>query len=101
VPAATVAALEEGEPSANHMEQMAMGMGNLLVSQFPEVADRADELRDIGLVKQMRVGGRVLLEGGGRPHSPRLLFRGATRFAGGQRWPSGWPKLARWKTGWS
>ena len=42
-----------------------MDMGNLLVSQFPELSHRASELRGIGLVKQMRAGGRVLLEEGG------------------------------------
>jgi len=33
-----LAALEAGEESANHMEEIAMDMGNLLVSQFPRLA---------------------------------------------------------------
>jgi 3-methyladenine DNA glycosylase AlkC len=62
VPAEILAALEAGHESANHMEQIAMDMGNLLVSQFPGVAHRAPELRGLGLVARMRAGGRVLQE---------------------------------------
>jgi 3-methyladenine DNA glycosylase AlkC len=44
------------------MEQIAMDMGSLLISQFPALARRADELREPGLVTRMRAGGRVLYE---------------------------------------
>jgi 3-methyladenine DNA glycosylase AlkC len=54
--------LERGVESANHMEQIAMDMGNLLAFQFPEMAVRADEVRNVGLVTRMRAGGRVLYE---------------------------------------
>jgi 3-methyladenine DNA glycosylase AlkC len=44
------------------MEQIAMDMGNLMSRQFPECSDRAHELRGIGLVSSMRLGGEILLE---------------------------------------
>jgi 3-methyladenine DNA glycosylase AlkC len=44
------------------MEQIAMDMGNLMAWQFPECSGRAQELRDIGLVSRMRLGGEILLE---------------------------------------
>jgi 3-methyladenine DNA glycosylase AlkC len=44
------------------MEQIAMDMGALLAFQFPDVADRADDLRNAGLVTRMRAGGKVLYE---------------------------------------
>jgi 3-methyladenine DNA glycosylase AlkC len=62
VPSDVLAALESGQESANHMEQIAMDMGNLLASQFPPLIRRANELRDIGLVARMRTGGRILYE---------------------------------------
>jgi hypothetical protein len=39
-----------------------MDMGNLLASQFPQLAGRADELRSAGLVARMRTGGRIIYE---------------------------------------
>jgi 3-methyladenine DNA glycosylase AlkC len=60
VPLAVLAELEVGGESANHMEQIAMDMGNLLEWQFPRLAWRAGELRDIGLVARMRRGGQIL-----------------------------------------
>jgi hypothetical protein len=39
-----------------------MDMGNLLAWQFPTVAQRACELRGLGLVRRMRVGGAILNE---------------------------------------
>jgi 3-methyladenine DNA glycosylase AlkC len=56
-----LAELESGGESANHMEQIALDMGNLLVNEFPSLAHRADELRDGGLVARMRTGGRIML----------------------------------------
>jgi 3-methyladenine DNA glycosylase AlkC len=44
------------------MEQIAMDMGNLLRSQFPQLHARSDEVRNKGLVARMRAGGRILLE---------------------------------------
>lgn len=51
-----------GEPSVNHMEQIALDMGTLLAQAFPHLADQADQLRRGGLVTRMRDGGRVLHE---------------------------------------
>lgn len=62
VPAEVLTLLESGQPSANHMEQIAMDMGNLLTWQFPLLSARAGELRDKGLVMRMRSGGQVMLE---------------------------------------
>jgi 3-methyladenine DNA glycosylase AlkC len=69
------------------MEQIAMDMGNLLASQFPALAWRANELRNSGLGARMRSGGRVLLE--------ELGFRAVLA---GIRWKSdtarGWAAMA-------
>jgi 3-methyladenine DNA glycosylase AlkC len=46
----------------NHMEQMAMDMGALLKSTFPQLSDDADRLRSGGLVYKMRAGGQLLFE---------------------------------------
>lgn len=54
--------LEGGEPSVNHMEQMAIDMGALLVNVFPDLAAEADRLREGGLVQKMRAGGTLLFE---------------------------------------
>jgi 3-methyladenine DNA glycosylase AlkC len=62
VPQVVLRDLEAGAESANHMEQIALDMGNLLARQFPKLAARGDELRDIGLVARMRAGGRILFE---------------------------------------
>ena len=62
VPCEVREALEAGHESANHMEQIAMDMGNLLRCQFPALADRAHELRELGLVARMRKGGQLLYE---------------------------------------
>lgn len=62
VPGEVLELLAAGDPSVNHMEQIAMDMGALLESQFPELAGRADELRRGGLVVKMRLGGRILWE---------------------------------------
>lgn len=60
VPADVIVALETGHESVNHMEQIAMDMGNLLAWQVPAVRHRADELRNVGLVASMRRGGEIL-----------------------------------------
>jgi 3-methyladenine DNA glycosylase AlkC len=44
------------------MEQIAMDMGNLLNSQFPDLSPRAHELRNAGLVVRMRAGGAILCD---------------------------------------
>ena len=62
VPPAILAELESGAESANHMEQIALDMGNLLSRQLPALRHRADELRVGGLVTRMRVGGQILFE---------------------------------------
>src|SRR5689334_21101802 len=62
VPAEIRARLEAGEPSVNHMEQIAIDMGTLLATAVPDLADQADRLRSGGLVTKMRAGGRVLFE---------------------------------------
>lgn len=56
-------ALEAGEPSVNHMEQIAIDMGCLLANTFSEFGQQADRLRTGGLVCKMRVGGEILWEG--------------------------------------
>ena len=62
VPYEVLSDLEAGADSANHMEQIALDMGNLLSSQMPELRHRADEVRHTGLVGRMRAGGRILFE---------------------------------------
>lgn len=62
VPAEIRIRLEHGEPSANHMEQIAIDMGALLETAFPSLAGEADRLRSGGLVTKMRTGGRLLFE---------------------------------------
>jgi 3-methyladenine DNA glycosylase AlkC len=59
---ATLAELERDTESSNHMEQIALDMGNLLSNLLPDLRHRASELRDVGLVTRMRRGGQVLLE---------------------------------------
>lgn len=66
VPAEVCAQLERGEPSVNHMEQMAFDMGALLGNAFPGLEDRAGSMREGGLVRKMRTGGDLLLEAYGR-----------------------------------
>lgn len=87
VPLDVLTALEHGAQSANHMEQIAMDMGTLLTTQFPDIAPRADELRGVGLVVRMRNGGRLLLEEIGL----EVAYTAAT-------WPSdttrGWAAMA-------
>ena len=48
------------------MEQIAIDMGALLETAFPELADQADRLRAGGLVTKMRAGGQVLFEALGK-----------------------------------
>jgi 3-methyladenine DNA glycosylase AlkC len=69
VPRYVLDALEAGAESANHMEQIALDMGVLLTNHVPILADRADELRERGLVSRMRRGGELLFEefGSGAP----------------------------------
>lgn len=55
-------ALENGDESANHMEQIAMDMGALLGWAFPQLAESAALLRSGGLVSRMRAGGRLIHE---------------------------------------
>lgn len=62
MPRDVLVALEAGEESANHMEQIALDMGNLLSNQLPSLAHRAGELRGAGLVIRMRRGGEVLVD---------------------------------------
>jgi 3-methyladenine DNA glycosylase AlkC len=62
VPADIRSRLERGEPSANHMEQIAIDMGALLETAFPDLAEETDRLRSGGLVTKMRAGGRLLFE---------------------------------------
>ena len=62
VGAEVLIALEHGDESANHMEQIAMDMGNLLSWQFPDLGSRAPELRNAGLVVRMRAGGEILYD---------------------------------------
>lgn len=62
VPLEIRARLERGEPSANHMEQIAIDMGALLETAFPSLANEADRLRSGGLVTKMRAGGQLLFE---------------------------------------
>lgn len=66
VPAEVCAQLERGEPSVNHMEQMAFDMGALLCNSFPELGDQAGRMREGGLVGKMRAGGSLLLEAYGQ-----------------------------------
>jgi len=56
------AALAAGEPSVNHMEQIALDMSSLLRSVFPELRASAPRLCRGGLVSRMRTGGKVLFE---------------------------------------
>jgi 3-methyladenine DNA glycosylase AlkC len=44
------------------MEQIALDMGALLANEFPQARDRAEELRNHGLVLKMRTAGQILLE---------------------------------------
>lgn len=60
------AKLEAGEPSVNHMEQMAMDMGRLLEIAFPALTAEAPRLRASGFVSRMREGGRVLFDAWGQ-----------------------------------
>jgi 3-methyladenine DNA glycosylase AlkC len=62
VPAEIRLRLEHGEPSVNHMEQIAMDMGTLLETAFPALAGEAGRLRSGGLVTKMRAGGLLLFE---------------------------------------
>jgi 3-methyladenine DNA glycosylase AlkC len=62
VPQAVLRQLETGAESANHMEQIALDMGNLLRTQFLHLAGRSEEVRNKGLVVRMRAGGRILFE---------------------------------------
>jgi 3-methyladenine DNA glycosylase AlkC len=66
-------ALERGAESANHMEQVAVDMANLLRLQIPELSHRAHELVHGGLVQKMRRGGGILFE--------ELGISAASRFA--------------------
>src|ERR1051326_3160737 len=53
--------LEQGAPSVNHMEQMAMDMGTLLANTFPELAAKSSRLQG-GLVTKMRAAGTILFD---------------------------------------
>jgi 3-methyladenine DNA glycosylase AlkC len=63
--------LENGGYSSNHMEQIAMDMGNLLAHSFPKLKHRSGELRGIGLVERLRTGGRIVSEAFG-PDAPSV-----------------------------
>src|SRR5438094_128091 len=87
VPAAVLEALERGEESANHMEEIALDMGALLANTFPELAGCSEELRQGGLVTRMRNGGRIVLK-----------YFGPDVAEAGSRWSSdttrGWAAMA-------
>jgi 3-methyladenine DNA glycosylase AlkC len=87
VPADVLRALERGEESANHMEQIALDMGALLCALFPSLSHRADALRHGGLVTRMRTGGAVV-----------LAEMGSGAISAGSSWQSdtarGWAAMA-------
>jgi 3-methyladenine DNA glycosylase AlkC len=60
VPDEVLRALERGEESANHMEQIALDMSVLMRTQFPTCGDDARSLEGEGLVSRMRIGGEIL-----------------------------------------
>jgi 3-methyladenine DNA glycosylase AlkC len=62
VPRETLALLEAGGESTNHMEQIALDMGALMSHAFPSLRSRSAEVRELGLVARMRAGGRVVYE---------------------------------------
>jgi 3-methyladenine DNA glycosylase AlkC len=66
--------LHAGEPSANHMEQIAMDMGALWLFTFPNVPAIADGLRTGGLVTKLRSGGLALHETFG-DRAPSIALR--------------------------
>lgn len=55
-------ALERGEPSRTHIEQMSLDMGVLLASELPQLVDRAREFDGKGFIDRMRTGGRIVWE---------------------------------------
>lgn len=65
VPPGVLAELEAGEPSVNHIEQMAMNMSTLMRSAFPAFAHRSDELALPRFLDRLRHGGRILWEEAG------------------------------------
>ena len=60
VPPNVICALERGEPSVNHMEQIAMDAGNLLQFLFPGTQQRSTELRVPRFLDRMRAGAQVV-----------------------------------------
>jgi 3-methyladenine DNA glycosylase AlkC len=60
VPTHVLSGLARGEPSVNHMEQIAMDMSALLEVAFPALRSDAPRLSEGGLVTRMRTGGRIL-----------------------------------------
>lgn len=62
VPEDVLSALAAGAPSVNHMEQMALDMGALLETAFPELSGQAERLRVTSFLSRLRAGGDVLRE---------------------------------------
>ena len=62
VPEEVLARLASGAPSVNHMEEMALDMGQLLVTQFPALAAEASRLGAVRFLDRMRAGAAVLFE---------------------------------------
>lgn len=60
VPPEVLRALEAGQASVNHMEQMAMDAGALLAAVEPAAASRADELRVPRFLDRLRAGARIM-----------------------------------------
>jgi 3-methyladenine DNA glycosylase AlkC len=90
VPSTVLRQLEAGGvESANHMEQIAVDMGNLLASIFPGLADRSEELRRPRFLDRMRAGSRIVWEAFGErlfdeaPHWKSDTARGWAAFAVG------------------
>ena len=87
VPADVLVRLVGGAPSVNHMEEMALPMGELLAAQFPALADQAPRLGAPRFLDRMRAGAAVLVEhlGSAAPDvaraSPSDTVRGWGAFA--------------------
>ena len=62
VPADVLIKLVRGAPSVNHIEEMALDMGHLLVTQFPDLAGEASRLGAVRFLDRMRAGATVLFE---------------------------------------
>ncbi|CAA9271644.1 MAG: hypothetical protein AVDCRST_MAG83-3307 [uncultured Arthrobacter sp.] len=87
VPAEVLARLVRGAPSVNHMEEMALDMGQLLTTQFPALAGEAPRMHAVRFLDRMRAGAAVMFEhfGAAAPEtalaSPSDTVRGWGAFA--------------------